>query len=81
MKRNRIELSIGKILEENQVEFAFQNTLGDKVTFQQDKNLKHKAKYTLEMLTKTTLKVPEWPSYSLDLNCLPNVWQDLKMAV
>ena len=33
-------------------------TLGDQFTFQQDNNLKHKAKYTLELLTKTTLNVP-----------------------
>ena len=44
MKRNRIQLSTGKILEENLVRSAFQQTLGDK-TFQQDNNLKHKAKY------------------------------------
>jgi hypothetical protein len=30
----------------------------DKFTFQQDNNLKHKPKYTLELLTKTTLNVP-----------------------
>ena len=29
-------------------------TLEDKFTFQQVNNLKHKAKYTLELLTKTT---------------------------
>jgi hypothetical protein len=59
IKRNRIELSTGKILEENLVQSAFQQTLGDKFTFQQDNNLKHKAKYTLELLTKKTLNVPE----------------------
>jgi hypothetical protein len=31
--------------------------------FEQDNNLKHKAKSTL--LTKTILNVPEWPSYNL----------------
>jgi hypothetical protein len=39
-------------------------------TFQQDNNLKHKAKSTLELLTKKTMNVPEWPSYSFDLNLL-----------
>jgi hypothetical protein len=60
---------------------SFQQTLGDEFTFQQDNNLKHKAKYTLELLTKLTLNVPKWPSYSFVLNCLENLWQDLKMAV
>ena len=54
-----MELSTGKILEENLVESAFHQTLGDQFTFQQDNNLKHKAKS--EMLTKT-VNVPEWPS-------------------
>jgi hypothetical protein len=61
-KISRMELSAGKIVDENLVQSAFQQTLGDKCTFQQDNNLKHKAKYTLELLTKTTLNVPEWPS-------------------
>ena len=34
-----MELSTGKILEENMVQSAFQQTLGDRFTFQQDKNL------------------------------------------
>jgi hypothetical protein len=59
-----IELSTGKILEENLVQSAFQQILRDKFPFQQDNNLKPKAKYTLQLLTKTTLNVPEWPSYS-----------------
>ena len=46
---------------------TFSQTPGDKFTFQQDNNLKHEAKYTLELLTKTTLNVPEWPSYRLKL--------------
>ena len=43
------------------VESGFQQTLGDKCIFQHDNNLKHKGKYTLELLTKTTLNFPEWP--------------------
>ena len=74
-KINRLELSTGKILKENLIQSAFHQTLGDKFSFQQDNNLNNKAKYTLELLTKMILSVPEWPSYSFDLN-----WQDLKMA-
>jgi hypothetical protein len=65
---------------ENLVQSAFHQTLGHPFTFQQDNNLKHKAKSTLELITKTTLNVPEWRSYILDLNQLENLWQDMKIA-
>uniref|UniRef100_A0A8K9V7N1 Uncharacterized protein n=1 Tax=Oncorhynchus mykiss TaxID=8022 RepID=A0A8K9V7N1_ONCMY len=71
----------GKILEKNLVQAAFYQILCDEFTFQQDANLKYKAKFTLELLTKRTLNVPELPSYSFDLNLLENLWQDLKMFV
>ena len=29
----------------------------------------------MELLTKMTLNVAEWPSYSFDLNRLENLWQ------
>ena len=73
IKRNRTELTTGKILEENLVQSTFQQTLGYKFTIQQDNNRKYKAKYTLELLTKTTLNIPGWPSYSFDLNRLENL--------
>ena len=57
-----MELSTGKILEERLFQSAFHQTLGDKYIFQQDNNLKHNAKYTLGLLTKKTVNVPEWPS-------------------
>jgi hypothetical protein len=41
-------------------------------------NLKHKAKSILELLTNKIVKVPEWQSYSFDINLLENLWQDLK---
>jgi hypothetical protein len=74
-----VEISTSQILEENLVQSAFHQTLGDEFTFQQDNNLKHKAKYTLELLDKKTVNFPEWPSF--DLNQLENLWRDLKMAV
>ena len=55
MKRNRMELSTSKILEENLLQSAFHQTLGDEFTIQQDNNLKHKAISTLELLTKKTV--------------------------
>ena len=62
IKRNGMKLSTGKILEENTVPSAFHQTLGDEFTRQQDSNLKHKTKSTLELLTKKTVTVPEWSS-------------------
>jgi hypothetical protein len=53
IKIKGIELSKGKIIEKNLVQSASQQTLGDKFN-----NLKHKAKYTLELLIKMTLNVP-----------------------
>jgi hypothetical protein len=43
---NGVELSTGKILEENLLQSALQQTLGDEFTFQQDNSLQHKAKST-----------------------------------
>ena len=65
-----MELSGGKILEENLVQSAFQQTLGDELIFHQDNNLKHKAKSTPELLTKKTVNVPEWLNCSFDSNLL-----------
>ena len=52
------------------VQSAFHQSLGEKFTFQQDNNVKDKAKSTLELLTKMKVNVPEWPSHSFDLNLL-----------
>ena len=60
IKINAMALCTGKVLEENLFPSAFHQTLGDEFTFQQDNNLKHK--YSLELLAKTTLNVPEGPS-------------------
>ena len=60
-KKKRNRETTGTILEENLVQSAFHQTLGDEFTFQQDNNLKHKANYTLELLTKKTVNIPQWP--------------------
>jgi hypothetical protein len=57
-----MELSTAKILEENLVKSPFQQTLGEEFNFQKDNNLKHKATFTMELLTKKTVNVPEWLS-------------------
>jgi hypothetical protein len=43
-KKPGMELSAAKILVETLVQSAFHQTLGDEFTFQQNNNLKHKAK-------------------------------------
>jgi hypothetical protein len=46
IEMNGMELSTSNIIEENLIQSAFHQTLGDEFTFQQDNNLKHKAKST-----------------------------------
>jgi hypothetical protein len=60
---------------------CFPTDIGSQIHLSAGNYLKHKATYTLELLTKTILNVPELPSYSFDLNQLENLWQDLTMAV
>jgi hypothetical protein len=67
-QKNGIEVSTGKIPEENLIQFVFHQTLGDIFTFPQDNNPNHNA-------------ISERPSYSFDLYLLDNLWQDLKIAV
>ena len=59
-----MELTTGKILEENLIQSAFNQTLVEEFTFQQDENIEQKAKSTLELLTKKTVNVCQWPSYT-----------------
>ena len=52
----------GKFLEEDMVQSAFHQTLDSEFTFQQENNQKHKARSTLELLTKKAVNISEWTS-------------------
>ena len=62
---------VRRILDENLLESDMNLKLGRRFTFQQDDDdLKHKTKPTLERLNMKKINVLEWPGQSSDLTQL-----------
>jgi hypothetical protein len=57
-----------EILDENLLQSAQDLRLGQRFTFQQNNDPKHKAKTMQEWLRDKSLNVLEWPSQSLELD-------------
>ena len=70
-----------QILDKNVQESVTRLKLRRGLIFQQDNDPKHCSKSTKEFMQKHKYNVLEWPSQSLDLNIVENVWIDLKQAV
>ena len=68
-----------KFLEESLLLSVRKLKLGRKFTFQHDNDPKHTVTATLEWLRNKKINVLEWPSQSLDINPIENLWHDSKI--
>ena len=69
------------ILQEKLMSFVKSLELPSDYIFQQDNDPKHRAKSTNKWLSENNVNVLPWPSQSLDLNPIENLWRFLKIQI
>ena len=70
-----------QILQENLMSSVESLELPSDYIFQQDNDPKHPVKSMKKWLSENNVNVLQWPSQSLDLNPIENLWQFLKIQI
>ncbi|ORD99769.1 TCB2 [Hepatospora eriocheir] len=70
-----------KILNRNLFKSVDELSISGNYIFQQDNDPKYKAALTNEFFDKNNIELLNWPSQSLDMNPIENLWHYLKIQV